>query len=79
MTFLASLSLLLVQLLDADRNVFELNAMEIVKLHDITDSETHAPGTKCLISTSDGKAVAVIESCTGVHRLIIEALKSEVP
>jgi hypothetical protein len=57
----------LLQLTGPDGQHVEVNPAEIVTLREVTKNEHFAPGTKCLIHTSDGKFVAVQETCEKVH------------
>jgi hypothetical protein len=75
----AYLGIVLIELTDPDHDRLEMNAVEFIKLHDITDKEIHAEGTKCLINTADGKSIAVLESCSEVHRLIIDQIRDRLP
>ena len=62
----------LIRLTGPEGQEVELNADQIVSLRE-PRGETHFPkDVRCLIHTSDGKFIGVIESCKIVHELLAE-------
>lgn len=69
---LAALSLTAVELLEVhgpDGNIAWLNTAEISALRQPNNTDLHRafpPGTHCIITTTNGKFVAAIESCRDI-------------
>jgi len=49
-----------------------INPMEVVSVRPVRATENFGPGIKCLIHTSDGKFIAVVETCDVVKRKLEE-------
>jgi hypothetical protein len=64
------LALELITLTGPDKQVIQLNPNVIVSLRAPRVGEHFAPGTRCLIHTSDGKIIVVQETCTQVNGLL---------
>jgi hypothetical protein len=60
----------LIQLTGPEHQVIELNPRSIVSLRHPRVIEHFAPGTHCLINTTDGKIVVVQEACDTVRHMI---------
>jgi len=61
------LTILLVQLTGPDNQKIEINPREVVSIRAPRVQEYFTQGIKCLIHTSDGKFVAVMEDCETVR------------
>lgn len=68
------LAMWLVHLTGPEGQLVELNPEAVVTLRDVRESDAahFAKGVKCLIHTTDGKFVAVIETCAKVRQLLLE-------
>jgi hypothetical protein len=64
------LALELITVTGPDNQVIQLNPNVIVSLRAPRVGEHFAPGTNCLIHTSDGKIVVVKETCAQVDNLL---------
>ena len=60
----------LILLTGPDSQEILLNIDEVVSVRQPRAPDHFAPGTRCIINTSDGKVVAVMELCSSVLRLI---------
>jgi hypothetical protein len=67
---LGLLSLVLLELHGAQNQVIILNPHEIISMRPPTKDEHFAPGTRCIINTSDGKFTLVKEDCSTVEALL---------
>jgi hypothetical protein len=66
------LVILLITLTGPDQQAIEVNPNEIVALREPRGTDHFARGTRCLVFTSDGKYLSVMETCEKVHELIGE-------
>lgn len=62
--------LAMIYLTGLDGQVIELNPHSIVTLRVPRGVDHFDKDVKCLIHTSDGKTVAVVETCDQVHKLL---------
>jgi len=62
----------LVKLTGPDGQLVEVNPQEIVSIRSPREGGVH-PDVKCLLHTSDGKFIAVVETCTRVQELLEES------
>lgn len=62
----------LVMLTGPDQQPIELNPQQVVTVRPPRGNEHFAPGVHCLIHTTDGKIVAVLEDCPTVRGLLEE-------
>lgn len=60
----------LVQLTGVDGQVIELNPASVIMLGPPRTQSALAEGVHCVITTSDGKFVAVTEDCATVREMI---------
>lgn len=68
------LLILLLELHGPNNQAIEVNPQEIVSLREPRAGEDHlAKGTRCLIYTSDGKFIAVVEDCPEIERRMKDA------
>ena len=69
---LALVAVTLAVLHGPDGQKIELNPQHVVTIRDNRDNSGayFAPGIRCLIHTTDGKVVQVVEDCATVRRLL---------
>lgn len=65
--------IVLIQLTDLNGKAFDVNIDTITSLHDVSESEHVRDNGNCAISTTDGKTIAVKETCDRVRELILQA------
>jgi len=71
---MATVAVLLVQLTGPDDQRIEVNPHEIVSVRAPRGPEHFAKGVRCVLHTTDGKFIAVVEDCdTVLQRLGEEA------
>lgn len=64
------IAVLLIQLTGPEHQVIELNPEQIVSMRTPRVVEHFAPGSHCLIHTSDSRIVLVQETCDVVRHMI---------
>jgi hypothetical protein len=64
------LVLTLIVLHGADQREIDVNPTEITSLREGSDSQHFTKGLRCLVNLSDGKFVAVLESCAAIRMMI---------
>lgn len=57
----------MIELTGPDQQMIEVNRNEIVSLRAPRVSDHFAPGTRCLVFTTDGKYIAVTQTCESVN------------
>jgi hypothetical protein len=62
----------LIRLTGPEHQVIELNPKQIISMRAPRVAEHFAGGTHCLIHTSDGRIVVVMETCEQVYKLVEE-------
>jgi hypothetical protein len=67
------LALELITLTGPDKQVIEINPHTVTTLRTIRDPEQFAKGTHCIVFTTDGKNINVVETCARVHELLGQA------
>jgi uncharacterized iron-regulated protein len=63
----------LIQLTGPDHQVIEINPQTIASVRSVRDPEHFARGTHCILFTTDGKNITVVETCARVHELLGQA------
>jgi len=69
-TFIAYVALHLLKLTGLDGQVIEVNPEQIVSLRVPRDEGTLHAGIRCLIHTTDGKFISVLETCDYVEAMM---------
>jgi len=64
------ISILLITVTGLDNQKIELNPDSIVSIRPPRVKEHFGPGIKCLIHTTDGKIVIVVETCDEINGMI---------
>jgi hypothetical protein len=60
----------LIRLTGPDHQVIEINPQTIASVRSVREPEHFAKGTNCILFTTDGKNINVIETCARVHELL---------
>jgi len=70
MIFAAYVAVHLLKLTGLDGQIIEVNPEQIVSIRVPRDEGTLHSGIRCLIHTTDGKFIAVLETCEVIQKLL---------
>jgi len=59
-----------IQLTGPDNQVIQLNPKSIIDFRTPRGTDHFAPGTRCLIHTTDGRFISVVETCDEIHHIL---------
>jgi hypothetical protein len=68
----ALLALHLITLTGPDNQIIEVNPDTVVSVREPRNIDQVHPAVRCLIHTTDGKVITVIDECAYVHKLLTE-------
>lgn len=66
------LAIFLAELMGIDGQIIEVNPKAVVSVRTVRPGEHFGRGAKCLIHTSDGKFIVVVETCDMARRKLEE-------
>lgn len=66
----ALVAMTFIQLTGPDHQIIQLNPKSIIDYRSLRGVDHFAPGTKCLIHTSDGKFIPIIEACDQIRHML---------
>jgi hypothetical protein len=62
--------IILIQVTGPDTQVIDINPSQVVTVRPPRVSDHFGPGVHCLINTTDGKFVGVVQTCETVQKLL---------